>query len=372
MWRLCCRSQHRERRRREAGRGAHGDRADQIVKVRTALIASLTLGLFAWFVRDADPAGVWLHVRRARVDMLALALGCVLATYWGRAVRWQQLLVPVGPTRFRTAFRATVIGFAALGVLPARAGDLLRPYLLARQEGLSTSATIATILIERVLDLLVVLVLMALFVYGFTSDATLPGNLRRPIEVSAAVAGGVALLLLGIIWVMGTHPERIGRLVLLTNRVFPHWLADRLAKLAHTFSTGLAVVRDPRTLARALAWSFLVWILGSTEAWAVSRAFGIEIPFTGAFLLQAFLVLGIAVPTPGGVGGFHEAYRWCVVTIFHAPNDRAVAAAIVLHAISFGPVIIMGAVFMAQDGLSMSRLREMAGTPVEEGVAPVR
>jgi uncharacterized protein (TIRG00374 family) len=341
------------------------------VRIRTALIAGLTIGLFAWFVRDADPAGVWMHLRRARVDMSALAVASVAAAYWSRAVRWQQLLKPVGPTRFRTAFRTTVIGFAALGVLPARAGDVLRPYLLAKQEGLSVSATLATIVMERVVDLLVVLILMAVYVHGFADDATLPGGLRGPLDASAAIGGGLALTLLVVLWLMASHPERLGKLVLLTSRFLSHGLADRLVRLASTFSAGLAVVREPRILVRALAWSFVVWIAGSTEAWAVSRAFGIEMPFTGSFLVQAFLVLGIAVPTPGGVGSFHEAYRWCVVTFFHAPNDRAVAAAIVLHALSFGPVILLGALFMAQDGLSMGRLREMAEAQVEEGAAPV-
>ena len=64
------------------------------------------------------------------------------ATFWARAVRWQYLLAPIGPTRFRTVFRTTVIGFAALALLPARAGDLLRPYLLARQEGLSRAGDV--------------------------------------------------------------------------------------------------------------------------------------------------------------------------------------------------------------------------------------
>ncbi len=312
-----------------------------------------------------------MQVRRARIDMSLLAVLCLVATYWARTVRWQQLLEPIGATRFRNAFRATIVGFAALGVLPARAGDVLRPYLLARQEGLSLPATLATVVMERVVDLLVVLILMAVYVYGFADDAMLPARLRGPLNVSAALAGGVAIVLLGLLWLMASHPERIGRLVGLTNRILPHGLAGRLAGLASTFSAGLAVVREPRILARAIAWSFGVWILGSAEAWAVSRAFGIQMPFAGAFLLQAFLVLGIAVPTPGGVGSFHEAYRWCVVTFFHAPNDQTVAAAIVLHALSFGPVIVLGALFMVQDGWSVGRLRAMTGAPVEEGAAPI-
>jgi hypothetical protein len=98
----------------------------------------------------------------------------------------------------------------------------------------------------------------------------------------------------------------------------------------------------------------------------VTRAFGIELPFTGTFLLQLFLVVGVAVPTPGGVGSYHEAYRFGVTSFFGAPNDQAVAAAIVVHAIAFMPVVLLGLVFMAQDGLSFGRLKALAGTASEQ------
>jgi uncharacterized membrane protein YbhN (UPF0104 family) len=89
-------------------------------------------------------------------------------------------------------------------------------------------------------------------------------------------------------------------------------------------------------------------------------------PFTGSFLLQALLVIGVAVPTPGAVGSYHEAFRIGVTTFFGAPNDAAVAAAIVLHAVGFIPVMLVGALFMAQDGLSVRRLQDLATTAREQ------
>ena len=82
----------------------------------------------------------------------------------------------------------------------------------------------------------------------------------------------------------------------------------------------------------------------------MTRAFGMALPVAGSFLLQALLVIGVAVPTPGGVGSFHEMYRFGMTTFFGAANDKAIAAALVLHAISFVPVMLLGLVFMAQDG----------------------
>lgn len=332
------------------------------MRKRTALVSILAVGLFAWFLSHANLASVWDEVRRARIDLLVAGFFAVVLTYVIRAWRWQYLLNPIGRTRFRTAFRTTVIGFAALGILPARAGDVLRPYLLARQEGLSASATLATIVMERVLDLIAVLVLLAVYVWGSADPATIPPALLWPIEASAAMAAVTALVLMILMWLLATHPERIGTLVLTAGRVLPSRVAATLSDFARTFSTGFAVAREPRCLAAALAWSFPLWLTIAAEAWVVTIAFGIAMPFTGTFLLQSLLVIGVAVPTPGAVGSYHEAYRIGVTTFFGAAEDAAVAAAIVTHAISYFPVVLTGIVFMAQDGLSFGRLQALAGT----------
>ena len=336
------------------------------MKMRTALVSVLAIALFAWFLSHADLGAVWRHVRNAHLGLVLLGFVFVWVTYWARAVRWQFLLAPVGGARFRTAFRTTVIGFAALGLLPARAGDLLRPYLLARREGLDPSATFATVVMERVLDLVAVLALLVLYVWVFADERTLPPRLLRPIEVSAAIAAGAAVVLVALMWVLASHPDKIGALVLAAGRVLPRRIAERLASVATAFSSGFAAARDVRALAWSVIWSFPVWLAIALEAWAVTAAFDIAMPVTGAFLLQALLVIGVAVPTPGAVGSYHEAYRFGVTTFFGAANDRAVAAAIIVHALSFIPVVLVGILFMAQDGLSVGGLQQMAGEAREK------
>jgi len=331
------------------------------MNLRTAFVSLLALALVAWFLRHANIADVWSQVRQARMDLLILGFIFVMATYWARAIRWQYLLAPVGHTKFRTVFRTTVIGFAALAILPARVGDVLRPYLLARREGLATTATMATVVMERVLDLIAVLTLLAIYVWGFTGDSPLPDRLLNPVKVSATLAAAVSVGLMAVMWVLATHPERIGKLAAAAARILPGRLSERVGHLTTTFSGGFAAARSPRALLLAMLWSFPLWLAIAAEAWAVTVAFGIEMPFAGTFLLQALLVIGVAVPTPGGVGSYHEAYRIGVTTFFGAPNDRAVAAAIVTHAISFVPVVLLGVIFMAQDGLSVSGLRDLAG-----------
>jgi glycosyltransferase 2 family protein len=325
-------------------------------------VSFLAIALLGWFLRDANLGDVWRHVRSARVDLLLVALVFVASTLWIRAVRWQYLLTPIGPTRFRTVFRAGVIGFAALAVLPARVGDLLRPYLVAKQDGLPVAASMATIVMERVLDLITVLALMSLYVWGFADTSTWKPQLLTPIEVSAALGGAVSVALIGIMWVLASHPERIGTFVHSAAWLLPHKAARRLGEIASTFSAGFAVARSPKGLILSLVWSFPLWLAIAGDTWVVTRAFGIDMPFSGAFLLQAMLVVGVAVPTPGGVGSYHEAYRIGVTSFFGAPNDQAVAAAIVVHFIGFVPILLLGIVYMVQDGLSFGRLEAMAGS----------
>src|SRR4249920_3098431 len=115
----------------------------------TLFVVVLTATLLWLFIREIDLRETWRHITEARPTWLLGAVGMTFVTYVLRAQRWLALLAPLGPARFRTAFRTTVIGFTASYLLPLRPGEVLRAYLLARQEGLSAPATFATVVVER-------------------------------------------------------------------------------------------------------------------------------------------------------------------------------------------------------------------------------
>jgi glycosyltransferase 2 family protein len=340
------------------------------LRVRTALVGLLTFGLLAFFLRNADVAGVWAEMRRARPDLLALAFMVTAATYILRALRWQFLLAPIGPTHFGNAFRATVIGFAANFLLPARAGEVIRPYLLARQEDLSATAAFATIILERLLDLVMVLLLFVVFVATIDSNSISgdPAALAR-VKVGGQLAALAAIAGLALFFTVAGHPERIGRWALQVERVLPARPARAVARFVESFAQGLAVMRQPGRLLVALAWSFPIWLSIAAGIWLTSLAFHITFPFAGSFLVTLLLVVGVAVPTPGAIGGFHAFYQFAVQAFFAASDDRAVGAALVLHAISFVPVTILGIVFMAREGLTLGRARSLAGEAGAAGEA---
>src|SRR3954471_14597857 len=176
--------------------------------VRTGLILLLTFGLLAFFFRKADPAGVWAETRHADPLLLLYAVVVTAVTYAIRAWRWQSLLAPIGPTRYRVAFETTVIGFAANALIPGRVGEVLRPYLLARRESLNATSAFATIILERVLDRATVLILFALFVFG-SAAGTISGDPAQLglVKLGGAIAAGSAVGGLIVLFALAGHPE---------------------------------------------------------------------------------------------------------------------------------------------------------------------
>src|SRR3954471_854862 len=182
--------------------------ADMRSHLRAALVLLLTVGLVAYFLRGVNLGEVWAQTRHADGRLLAAGVLVTLMTYSLRAFRWQYLLAPIGPTRFSTAFQTTVIGFAASFLLPARAGEVLRPYLLARREKLPPTACFATIILERLLDLVTVLLLFGVFVL-LVDPRSLSGDpaLYVRVKTGGLLAAGASVVGCIVFYFLAGHPE---------------------------------------------------------------------------------------------------------------------------------------------------------------------
>src|SRR5215510_12777377 len=243
--------------------------------IRTVIVLALAAGLVLLFVRNVDLRVVVSEILRARLPWLATSLAMTFISLVIRSFRWQYLLEPLGRASFGNAFRATAVGFAASSILPARAGEVIRPYFLARHENMTATGAFATIILERVLDVLTVVALLGAFIFFFDEGV----GLSNPTTFAAVKWAGVTAL------------------------------AGLIARVAEKFVRGLGAVRRPGRLLVALMWSFPLWLSIAGGLWSVAMAFRLQIPFTGTFLMIALLVIGVAVPTPGAIGGFHEAFR---------------------------------------------------------------
>ncbi len=329
--------------------------------IRTAIVLAVAAALVVVFLRNVDLRHVGAEILHARMRWLTISLLTAVLSLVIRSLRWQYLLEPLGHASFANAFRATAVGFAASSILPARAGEVIRPYFLARHENMTATGAFATIILERVLDVLTVVVLLASFVFVFDRGV---GAANPTAFAAMKWAGGTALggslTALVVMFVLAGDPGRIGRAMTRLEQVVPSTLAGLIGRVAEKFSRGLGAVRRPGRLFVALLWSFPLWLSIAAGLWGVSEAFRIDVPFTGSFLLIALLVIGVAVPTPGAIGGFHEAYRLGATMFFGAPDSAAVGAAIVAHLLSVGPALLLGLFFAAQVGLNLSGMRRLA------------
>ncbi len=338
---------------------------------RSFVVLALVAGLLGVFLHNVNLRRVAAEIVRAQPYWLALSLATMLVNLAIRARRWQYLLEPLGATSFGNAFRATAVGFAASSVLPARAGEVIRPYFLARHERMSATGAFATIILERLLDLVTVLVLLAAFVFVFGQGvATGNPTLFAAVKWAGALATVVSLAALVVLFMLAGNPEGLASAMRRFERTRPSALAGMISRLVQKFARGLGTIRRPGRLFVALAWSFPLWLSIDVGIWAIAVAFGFDVPFTGSFLIVPLLTLGVLVPTPGAIGGFHEAFRLGVTVFYGVPDDAAVAAALVLHALSVGPSLLLGLFFAARAGLNISGLRQIADR-AEEGRANV-
>lgn len=320
--------------------------------LRTVGVVGLAVALMAWVFRSTDLASVWTQIGQARVDLIGATVAGIALAYVVRVKRWQLLLAPLGSVGFGAATRATVIGFATSTIVP-RLGEVVRPYLLARREQLSMSAALATIVVERLLDMLAVILLFGLFLLAFSSQ--LPSTDEQVLAalkaggLAGAVGAGVALTLVSA---AARRPEWVVAIAAWVERRGPHGPGATASRFITRFSAGLGAARDPGRLLQAVLWSLVMWSLVAATAWWGCLAFGMALPPSSGLLLMALMALGVAVPTPAGVGGFHAAVQVGLTGFYDVPVDAAVGAALVLHAATFAPVTVVGLAWMVRDGIS--------------------
>jgi glycosyltransferase 2 family protein len=284
--------------------------------IRTIIVLAVAVALIALFLNNVDLWRVLAAIMRAQPEWLALSIATMLVNLAIRALRWQYLLEPLGHTTFMSSFRATAVGFAASSVLPARAGEVIRPYFLARQAPadqrgrMTATGAFATIILERLLDMVTVLILLASFVFVFGKNlAGVNPTGFALVKWAGASAAAISIAILLVLFVLAGDPARLGRTMERLEQVVPSRLAGLIAKIAEKFARGLGAIRSPSRLFIALAWSFPLWLSICLGIWAVAEAFRFAIPFTGSFLLVALLVLGVAVPTARRCSTAHPTTR---------------------------------------------------------------
>ena len=327
------------------------------VKRNLSLIGGTLLSLlFLWLAfRRVDLQEVWGALREADPLLVALALFTFLVTQVVKSVRWKTLFYPEHRSRRLTKLlKVIVVGQMVNAAIPARLGEVARAYLLGKIERISTAYAFGTIVLEKALDSLMLLLLVLLISIFMPLPVWLKGS-------SLVVSGGMVLLLI-VMTLLSRWEDRL-----------PSWLDKVLGPgswLTRVGVTGavqraalsLRPLRSLRLNAQLWGWSLLNWLIMISTNVILLWAFGLHLPWTAAPVLLAILNIGIIVPSsPGRIGIFHYL---CVLTLglYNVEPSTALAYGIVLHALVYLPIFLFGAYFLWRENYDLSHLAELASS----------
>ena len=303
--------------------------------------------------------------RQAGKGYLAAAVLAILLTYVIRAWRWQCFSRPAKPLRFTAVLAATWAGFSAVMLL-GRAGELIRPVMIARKEAVAVSSMMAVWAVERIFDTLTVVVLLAgvlalsptaLVMNGPDSPAARVVRQAGVLVTLAALAGA------GLLWSYRAKPERLGGLVRWLHRFLPARWHSGVDRALRSFEDGLKFLQRPRELLVSVLYSFALWFVICLGYWLVCQALGDEmarLPATAVVILVFFAMAGSTVQVPGVGGGFQAATIIALTALYHIEVEVAASASILLWVITFCVVLSLGIPVLVHEGWSLRQLRQIA------------
>jgi len=307
------------------------------VRGRTGAILRVGIGLAIsifsiWFVlRDVDLGAAWAIIKTANPAWLLLGLICLSVDILLRAVRWQRLILPIQRVRFRPILGYLLVGYLANNVLPARLGELVRSHYLGDRERISRASTLGTVVVERVVDIAVLVAIAALAILVLN----VRGVVASAILVGLAITG---LLVVGL--VIGIAAHRLpgaARVAVIVER----W--PSAAEGARKLRDGLAVAGRPRTLGEALLLSIAAWGATVIAFAAIGQAIGLHLLIGEASLMAAGIALATAIPSGPGYLGTYELAAVKIAEALGRSSEQALALALLAHATVLVLTSVLGA-----------------------------
>lgn len=328
------------------------------------LVALLLIGGLVWFFVWGKNSTFrwdlfWSTFSQTNPYWLAAAVGIILLTYLGRAIRWQVMIRPICPkSSLWNLFDATVIGFTAV-VLFGRAGELVRPYLIANKEKVSFTSQIAVWLLERIYDLLSVLMLFGFALSQISASSTkVTGTMEFILKVGGHSAGILATICLAVLITFGLFPAFVEKRLNSVIGVLPARFEERLTIFVKAFLSGTSSTRRGSFVLQLVLYTFCEWMLIVGCFVCVFRAFPLteQLGLLDSLIIVGFVAFGSAVQVPGIGGGMQVATVLVLTELFHLPVEGATGIAILLWVITFLLIVPIGLLFALKDGLRWRKL----------------
>jgi glycosyltransferase 2 family protein len=308
-----------------------------------------------WALNKLNLVDFWQTISHANYWWILPGVGVYFIAVWVRAWRWHYLLKPLKVIKTKVMFPITCIGYMGNNIYPARAGEVLRAVILKRKEGVPISASLATVIVERIFDGVVMLgfVFVNLGQLAKLSDSSIPLWKWNISIQDLALWGSVVFFSALVVFLLAAMFPRV------SSRVFK-WLIDHLMPIKtrekslgvmNRFLTGLESLRSPANIFMVFFTSVIIWLLETVKYWFVMHAFGFESSFFTLMLMNGVVNLATTIPAaPGYVGTFDAPG---IAVLMATGIDQAVATGytLVLHVALWLPITVLGAIYMAREGI---------------------
>jgi uncharacterized protein (TIRG00374 family) len=313
------------------------------------LISIISIVLVYLSVRGINLQDVSIALKKIQFIYVLFFILLVLIMQWLRSYRWGVILQPMEKIDQISLFSVTSVGFLAIASIPARIGELARPYLISKKSSIKMSSAMGTILVERVLDGFSVLTIAVVVLFFI--------ELPSWLIISTFFVFSLTVVMLCFILVLVWHRQKALNIVNKILSKFHGKFANKIDELIHHFIDGFQVITDIKILLYLFFLSALVWLVDVLAIYMLLLAFGFNLPAIASFVVMIFLIVGIAIPTaPGYLGTWHLA---CVrgVMLFGLAEAEALSFAVVYHFLSMAIVLVLGVIFLPFNKFSISDMK---------------
>ncbi|MBI3012990.1 MAG: flippase-like domain-containing protein [Elusimicrobia bacterium] len=294
----------------------------------------------------------WAELKRilseAKIMPILLSMSVSLASFWMRAIRWQKILKPFQIIAPATLLRWQVGGLLINNLLPLRMGELARAYWAGHKSSISKSTMLATIFLERLLDIVSIATLAFLFLFLLGMNPTIQKRIT-PIQITLTVA---SLSVLFLIFKRYLTPKPKEKVVAILKKI----LSERLYTFVKKFLEGLSIFKDGSGLVRILFLSLLVWCTDILVIQVMSRSLGLNLSWLQSGLVVVGLVLGVMVPAAPGAAGTYEAGGVAALSLLGVDSTLAFSFILLLHSAQYIFVLLMGIPMLLYEGINLREL----------------
>ncbi|KQC11150.1 MAG: hypothetical protein APR62_10505 [Smithella sp. SDB] len=317
-------------------------------KVILGILISIVLVYLS--VRGINFQDVFHDLKKIQFTYVICFVVLVLIMQWLRSYRWGIMLQPMEKIDQLSLFSVTSVGFLAIAAIPARIGELARPYLISKKSSIKMSSALGTILVERVLDSFTVLAI-AIIVLFFID---LPPWMIK----SSIIFFLLALIMFCFIIFLILRRDAALKLINIFLSKLPGKFANKIDELIHHFIDGFQVITNIKLLLYLIVLSAAIWLVDVAAIYMLIESFCFGLPIMASFVIMIILIAGIALPAgPGYIGNWHFA---CVLalSLFGLAKSEALSFALVYHFLSMVIVVVLGVVFLPFNKFSIPDMKK--------------